>query len=631
MDDCDADSTSPRSRLYTDHIETLHCNDAELIDVFLESLQTRLLQGLYVVTVFSYEFGVALQKVPSGRLSHGLNGDTKSHYPFATILVFARCHFLDTDGVDAWLDQAASNARNDAEFIGRPVAGITNISSNVSLLTFNESIKRVHDYLESGDVYQVNYTYRLHFESYGLPAALYRRLRQRQPAPFGAFIGFSDGRTILSLSPELFLRNQNGLLTAKPMKGTTASSGDAALDSAAGALLATDVKNRAENLMIVDLLRNDLGRIAVNGSVKVPELFNVAKHGAVLQMTSTVTATINPVVTLAEILLASFPCGSITGAPKQRAMELIDELEPDRRGIYTGAIGWFDAPRDPLSAVGDFCLSVPIRTLTLGPENRHGVRSGSMGVGAGIVYDSNATDEYAECVLKASFLTTLPAEFTLFETMRGNRRVGVQHVELHMTRLQRSAAVFGFLIDPKKLHEALSICCSGFQNEANYRIRLTVHHGGHYEIETSVITPLASRVRLYISPDVTHADDLFLQHKSSVRERYDKAWRNAEARGAFDLIFCNSDGEVTEGGRSNIFVKKNGCWTTPPLSAGVLPGIMRSVLLADKTLKTSETRLTLDGLRNADDLFVCNALRGTLPAFIDWTGGENGDHVGDFS
>jgi para-aminobenzoate synthetase/4-amino-4-deoxychorismate lyase len=138
-------------------------------------------------------------------------------------------------------------------------------------------------------------------------------------------------------------------------------------------------------------------------------------------------------------------------------------------------------------------------------------------------------------------------------------------------------------------------------------------------------------VRLYISPDVTHADDLFLQHKSSVRERYDKAWRNAEARGAFDLIFCNSDGEVTEGGRSNIFVKKNGCWTTPPLSAGVLPGIMRSVLLADKTLKTSETRLTLDGLRNADDLFVCNALRGTLPAFIDWTGGENGDHVGDFS
>lgn len=581
-------------------------------------MQTKLLQGLHSVALFSYEFGLALQKVASDRICRPPSGETLDHNPLVTILCFAHCQFLDTSGVNAWLDQKIKNTKYAAEVVGKPVAGIVNLSSNVSVSTFAASITRILDYLESGDAYQINYTYRLHFESYGLPAALYQRLRQRQPAPFGAFIGLPDGRTVLSLSPELFLRNQKGMLTAKPMKGTIAASGDTELDRVAAASLAADSKNRAENLMIVDLLRNDLGRIAVNGSVKVPDLFHVAKHGAVLQMTSTVTATIDPAVTLVEILSALFPCGSITGAPKQRAMELIDELEPDRRDIYTGAVGWFDKPRDSQRAVGDFCLSVPIRTLTLGPATKLGLRAGSMGVGAGIVYDSNAADEYAECVLKASFLTTLPPEFILFETMRGNRQVGVQHIYLHLARLQRSAAYFGFLINPNKLQRHLADRCAAFENDADYRIRLSLHHSGDYDIEISLITSLASKVKLLIAREITHADDLFLQHKTSVRERYDAAWRNAETMGAFDTIFCNSDGYVTEGARSNIFVKRNDCWMTPPLSAGVLPGVMRSVLLADKTLKTDETQLTLDDLRKADDVFVCNALRGVMPAVINW-------------
>jgi para-aminobenzoate synthetase/4-amino-4-deoxychorismate lyase len=428
-------------------------------------------------------------------------------------------------------------------------------------------------------------------------------------------IALPNGETILSLSPELFVRHQNGCLTTCPMKGTAPAAGDAAQDTARAAALSTDPKNRAENVMIVDLLRNDLGRIATLGSVEVPELFCVKRHGGVLQMTSTVTAEMRPQVNLLELFNALYPCGSITGAPKHRTMQIIDELESAPRGLYTGAIGWFSPHNDDRS-VGDYCLSVPIRTLVLAPQNSDGLRAGEMGVGAGIVHDSDAEDEYAECQLKAAFLTGLAPEFELFETMHATRESGCRHLDLHLQRLSASALYFGFSYDEKRVRELLAQTCAELPDDNPYRLRLSLKHTGECGMQTGPLTPWPVPAKVLLSADAIDADDLFLRHKTTARERYDAAWRSAEAQGAFDMVFCNADGELTEGARSNIFLRLQGRWYTPPLASGLLPGVMRTVLLADPAWNASERRLNLDDLRNAEEIIVCNALRGVLPATL---------------
>ena len=318
------------------------------------------------------------------------------------MLVFDHCTQLSQDEVAQWLD-----SRVDAD---AAPAGVADIRANVDQAEFTRALHRIHDYIVAGDTYQVNYTYRLRFDAFGSPLALYARLRARQPVPYGALVTLPDGGALLSLSPELFVRHAQGELTARPMKGTApaAPPEQTAENARRATALAADPKNRAENLMIVDLLRNDIGRIAVTGSVKVPALFEVTRYSSVLQMTSTVQARLRDDASLADIFQALYPCGSITGAPKRRTMEIIAELEPAPRGIYTGAIGWFDPPAAGAAhAVGDFCMSVPIRTLALQPAGPDGIRRGEMGVGAGIVLDSDPHEEFAECQLKARFLTGL--------------------------------------------------------------------------------------------------------------------------------------------------------------------------------------------------------------------------------
>jgi len=324
-------------------------------------------------------------------------------------------------------------------------AGLFDCAASVDHATYTDAIARIHDWIAAGDTYEVNYTYRLRMTAFGAPAALYRRLRARQPVPYGAFIGLPEGAAILSCSPELFFSHRAGQLVARPMKGTAPASGDVEVDEARAIALAADEKNRAENLMIVDLLRNDLGRLARAGSVHVPALFEVTPFGSVLQMTSTVEAEIPPATGLADCLRALFPCGSITGAPKRRTMEIIEALEPEPRGLYTGAIGWIDAPADD-RAMGDACFSVAIRTLVLGAPGTDGLRRGELGIGSGIVHDSIADEEYAECQLKARFVTALDPGLSLFETMRATRE-GVALLDWHLARLERSAAAFGFPFD----------------------------------------------------------------------------------------------------------------------------------------------------------------------------------------
>jgi para-aminobenzoate synthetase/4-amino-4-deoxychorismate lyase len=352
----------------------------------------------------------------------------------------------------------------------------------------------------------------------------------------------------------------------------------------------------------------------------------VKRYSSVLQMTSTVQAQLAPGTSLLDIFAALYPCGSITGAPKRRTMEIIRELEPAARGIYTGAIGWIDPPPPGAgfgrqqdaragSRFGDFCLSVPIRTLTLQPE-QNGVRHGELGVGAGIVYDSDAGAEYAECRLKASFLTGLPNDFEIFETIYATRADGCRHLERHVARLGASAAYFGHPFNPDLARAAAQEACAALPDCVPHRVRLALQPSGEIVAQTGALAPLDEPVRLLLADEPTHAHDVFLRHKTSIRGRYDAAWRAAESVGAFDTLFFNERGELTEGGRSSVFVRIGGRWYTPPLSAGVLPGVMRGVLLDDPAWDAIECPLTRASLARAQEIVVCNALRGPLRAVL---------------
>jgi para-aminobenzoate synthetase/4-amino-4-deoxychorismate lyase len=597
LDDIDASAADARSRLYTGHLGVLACRHAAQLPALLVEMQQALRQGKFAVGLFAYELGADM---------HGIDAHAGGQ-ALAEILLFEHCEHLSAEQVQAWLAAQASSA----------TAGIAQVSADTDETEFCTAIARIQAYIAAGDTYQVNYTYRLRFDAYGSVHALYRRLRARQPVPYGALLALPDGRAVLSLSPELFVRHEEGVLTVRPMKGTAAASGDAQVDKRAADALAADTKNRAENLMIVDLLRNDLGRVAQTGSVKVDKLFDVQRYSSVLQMTSTVHAQLHEAAGLPEIFDALYPCGSITGAPKHRTMQIIRELEPNPRGLYTGAIGYFDPPQAG-QALGNFCLSVPIRTLQLQAQSDDGIRKGEMGVGAGIVYDSVAQDEYEECHLKARFLIDMPAEFELFETMHASRAQGCRHLDRHLQRLAVSAAYFDFTFDEEKIRAALNAICAALPDEAEYRLRFALKQDGSHTIQTAVLSALVEPVKILPAAQTMAADDLFLRHKSTIRTAYDAAWRAAEQQGAFDQLFCNTLGQVTEGGRSTLFVKLQGKWYTPPLASGLLPGVMRAVVLADPAWNATEKILSLADVRNAEQIYVCNALRGMVPAVMVW-------------
>lgn len=606
LDDQDATPVDPWSRLYTGHVGTLFCRHASELPAVLDQMQQALLQGQHAIGLFSYELGAELHRIAPHENNPALT----------QVLLFERCDRLSAKQVTRWLAEREQLTQTASGNASQRSAGIARVRSSVTEAEFTTAIKRIHAYIEAGDTYQINYTYRVRFDAFGSLYALYRRLRARQPVPYGALVALPDGRALLSMSPELFVRHARGEVVARPMKGTAAASGDAPQqDAARAAALAADPKNRAENVMIVDLLRSDLGRVAQFGSVKVPQLFEVKRYGGVLQMTSTVQARLRDDVSLADVLTALYPCGSITGAPKRRAMQIIRELEPDARGFYTGAVGWFDAPAAK-RRIGDFCLSVPIRTLVLQTPASNGVRSGEMGIGAGIVHDSDAAREYAECRLKASFLTGLSNDFELFETLHATHNEGCRHLDRHLQRLRASATYFGFTYDEENIRQTLHKTCAALPPGQAHRLRLALNQPGACTVQTAPLQSLPGPVRVLLATQPTEAGDLFLRHKSTVRDRYDAAWRAAEAQGAFDMLFFNTDGELTEGGRSNVFVKLAGRWYTPPLACGLLPGVMRAVLLADPAWNAAERRLTLDDLRAAQEIVICNALRGVLPATV---------------
>ncbi|WP_322050978.1 aminodeoxychorismate synthase component I [Paraburkholderia bannensis] len=620
LDDGDSTAESRSSRLYTGFVRELACERPADLDAVNEQVRAAQNAGLHSLVLGDYDFGRALVLGAQNAVasSSALPKETQPGHAALRFLLFERCEKLSRDQADAWL---AAREGNGAVCDTPHPAGIAGVTMGVDRERFERDIGAVQDALRIGDSYQINYTYRLGFEAFGSPVALYRRLRERQRVRFGALIALPGDRWVLSCSPELFVEKRGETLRAKPMKGTAARWADPAEDAAAAKFLANDPKNRAENVMIVDLLRNDISRVAQTGSVRVPALFSVEPYASVWQMTSTVEAKLRDGTTFADAMRALFPCGSITGAPKHRTMELIDALEHGPRGLYTGTIGWLDAAREG-EACGDFCLSVVIRTLTLEAADADGseMRRGEMGVGAGIVLDSVAADEYEEMRLKARFLTGADPGIELFETMYATRAEGVRHLERHLVRLASSAAWFGFACDVEALRARLAQACGEWPDEhAPHRMRVALAKSGEITLTSAPLAPLAhDTVGVLLAPDhgfapVASADALLLR-KSTRRAEFDRAWREAETQGAFDMLFFNERGELTEGGRSNVFVKLDGQWFTPPLASGVLPGVMRGVLLDDEALGAQERVLTRADVLEAQALMLTNALRGAVPA-----------------
>ena len=463
------------------------------------------------------------------------------------------------------------------------------------------AVARARALIAAGDIYQVNLTFPARVPVSGHPVAIFARLFRDGRPPYAALV--QTGRAWwLSLSPELFLKAEDGRLETRPMKGTAPRGGDARADAAAAEALAADPKNRAENLMIVDLLRHDLARVAVPGSVAVPQLFAVETYPSVHQMTSTVVGWLPPSATVVEALSALFPCGSVTGAPKIRAIEVIAALEPSPRGIYCGAIGWI-APGGR-----DARFNVAIRTLALAP----GARMAVLGLGSGIVADSQPASEWAECLEKARFLgCARPA--SLLETMRREPDGSIPRLGLHLARLARSAERFGFP-PPRGAVEAALARLPALSVPA--RVRLKLAASGAVAIQQGPIPPLPPLpVPAALVPLLAEPGDWRLRHKTSDRAPYEEAACLARARGGAEAILERPDGAVTEATAASLFVRVKDRLLTPPLSLGLLPGVLRTELLACG--RAEEARLTAADVRAASEdgrLFLGNALRGLFPA-----------------
>jgi para-aminobenzoate synthetase/4-amino-4-deoxychorismate lyase len=428
----------------------------------------------------------------------------------------------------------------------------------------------------------------------GDPLAIYARLRAQSAAGWGGVVRHPSG-WLLSLSPEQFFTIRGGVIEAKPMKGTAARGAEALADAAAIAELAADPKQRAENLMIVDLLRNDLARVAEAGSVEVPELFKVETFPTVHQMVSRVTARLRDGVDAIGVIETIFPCGSITGAPKIAAIEVLARLEPEPRGAYTGSMGWIEPG-------GDAAFNVMIRTLELCADSR----VARLGLGSGLVVDSVAGDEWAECLIKGEFVSRAAPTADLIETMRFDPHDGLVELDRHLDRMSASAADLGFKFDRHAARNELQAATFGRKYKSMARLLLSPT--GTMAIEVKPVEdPEPVPVSVSVQPLPVDASDYRLKYKTTDRRFLDEARR---ASGAYETVFVDPDGRLTEGSFTNIFVERGGRLVTPPLSRGLMPGVLRGMLIEKG--EAVEGDLTPDDL--AGGFFIGNMLRGLIPA-----------------
>ncbi|HKS10220.1 MAG TPA: aminodeoxychorismate synthase component I, partial [Pyrinomonadaceae bacterium] len=510
--------------------------------------------GAYVAVMIAYEAATAFDAA--------LTTHEPGEFPLAWAGVFGNAH--------------EPVAHTSGEFVSH------GWKAGIDQKEFESAVSRVRELIAAGDTYQVNYTFPLTSNLSGDAYAWYRELCVAQGAPYSVYLDL-DRYKVLCLSPELFFSRSGDRVVTRPMKGTKTRGRWLEEDREHAEWLRRSRKDRAENVMIVDLLRNDLGKVSVPGTVQTTSLFDIERFETVWQMTSTVESTLRPDTSLVELMSALFPCGSITGAPKIRTMQIIRELERFPRGVYTGAIGI-------LRPGGDCIFNVAIRTVVIDTQTS----VATFGVGGGVTIDSTAAGEYEECLVKSRFLQTKPVEFELFESMLVEDGK-IFLLERHIERLKASASYFGFNFKEEALHEILAHI-----PVQKAKLKLTLRKDGRLTTETSPIINHSEPKRVSLATTPVDNSDRFLFHKTTNRNYSD------------DVIFWNERNEVTESCIANVVVKLDGQLFTPPVSCGLLPGTFRAELLEHGSIK--ERVITVEEFKNADEIYLINSVRKWMKA-----------------
>jgi len=536
----------------------------------IEMAERKAIDGAYVALMLSYEAAPAFDE------------SFKTHLPGSLPLAWA----------SIYADYSAFPPHKNSY-------SVSDWTPGVSRSEYGTNVEIIREHIAAGDTYQVNYSFPLFADFVGDSFLWYSDLCNAQGASFSAYLDLGRYQ-VLSISPELFFERTGDRVRTKPMKGTVRRGRWKQEDEQLAYWLQNSEKNRAENVMIVDLLRNDLGRVAIPGSVKVPATFELERFETLWQMTSTVEAKIDKQVSLAQLIRALFPCGSITGAPKIRTMELIKGLERFPRGAYTGTIGL-------IKPGGDCVFNVAIRTVVLDSETR----KATIGVGGGVTYDSTAESEYDECLLKSNFLKTRTADFDLFESILLQEG---QYFLLnrHLQRLQNSAEFFGFQFPQLKIEATLKRIAEKHA-EGKWKLKVITTKHGAVEAEVTELANNPDQVyRVGLAKEPVNSANRLLFHKTTARDQYGRELD--QRQDCDDVIFWNESGEITETTIANVVVSIEGELFTPPVESGLLAGIYRAQLLAEGVIK--ERAITIEELRNAPELLLINSVRKWMKATL---------------
>ena len=569
--------------LFSDPVEVVTLTAITQLEGFFRTLEEKLAKGYFLAGWLSYEVGYGFEPT-----LYSIDAGKKSLSPLAWFGVYRAPEHVSERVVEELFSEHVS-------------VGLGRVSFNLSIDEYGEKIRTIKDEIAAGNVYQVNFTGRNRFKFQGTPSALFSALRGAQPLSYTAFLK-SGKRTILSFSPELFFRKRGMVIETMPMKGTAPRGSCVEEDIRLRDGLTQCKKNLAENLMIVDLLRNDLGRICRPGSIVTQELFATETYPTLHQMVSTIRGEERENIGLYDLFKALYPSGSITGAPKIKAMQLIQSLEPEPRGVYTGTIGFITPDRDML-------FNVAIRTVELSAQQ------GVYGSGSGIVWDSDQQEEYRECQLKAKILTEAGnSQIALFESILWAG--SYLWLREHLERLALSARALEYPYDHAAAMKILTQLEEELRRRGHrFKVKLTLSFQGTFSTDSLLAEAdnSGAPVRLCLATHRTDSSHLSLYHKTTERALYDRYYRLAREKGYDEVLFLNERGELTEGAISNLFISKNRYFHTPPLSCGLLNGIFRQYFLATRS-NASEKLITINELHSADMIYIANSVRGLRQA-----------------
>ena len=566
------------SILFKSPVEIVSVTDKSEFTYGFKTINSLLKKGLTGYGLINYETGYLLEE----KLYNFFNKRDQS------ILKF---FFFENNQIEKIQpDEIDYNSIKD--FLDSEEYLISNFKLNTSKSEYIENINRIRNYIKEGDTYQINYTVKGKFDFYGSLQSLFLSLIFNQSAQYSALIN-NGGEYVISISPELFFEVKENKIFAKPMKGTIRRGYNNFTDKINSETLLNSKKDRAENVMILDLLRNDLGKISKLNSVKVTSSFTIEKYESLFQMISCVESELTN-TNIEKILKNIFPCGSITGAPKIRTMEIINEIENEPRGIYTGAIGIIG--KDQLK------FNVPIRTISISKSGK-----GEIGLGSGVVWDSDPEEEYKETLLKSDFIIKPDHYFELFESILIENGKPFL-LEEHLQRLKESADYFLFNYDYEKVKDTILSVAESVDISRCYKLKINLDKWGKVTSQNSIIEKNRDNVRIIISEERINSKNKYQYFKTTNRKLYDYELQKFKNEDFYDVIFLNEKDEISEGSFTNIFIKLNNKWLTPKIKCGILNGVYRQYLLNDKTTY-SESILKLDNLRNVENIIITNSVR----------------------